>query len=438
MLTDSAKDSESDTRLPDPKLSQRWQWASRAAISFLMQQAVENPEVVSLAAGLVDPASLPVTETRQAVTELLADEKRARQVLQYGTTAGSERLRRILLRHLARQESCAVDDLGISADQLILTTGSQQLLSIAGEILLDPGDICLVASPTYFVFLGVLRGLGAEAIPVETDGDGMRMDSLEQQLQRLDIQGRLDRVKLIYLVSDFENPSGVSLSPERREQVVQIARRWSRSHRMMILEDAAYRELHYDGPENPSVWSFDPSRQTVLYAQTFSKSFSPGVRVGYGVVPKELVAPICDRKGNEDFGSANFNQHLLATVMEMGLYESHLEQVRAAYRRKRDAMLEAAEREFSDRPEVSWVQPHGGLYVWMSLPKNVPTGFDSPLFEQASKREGVMYVPGELCYAPGESGAVPTHQMRLSFGVQTVEGIADGMRRLANAVRAVL
>ncbi|MCA9071300.1 MAG: PLP-dependent aminotransferase family protein, partial [Planctomycetaceae bacterium] len=242
--------------------------------------------------------------------------------------------------------------------------------------------------------------------------------------------------------SYFENPSGVSLSADRREQVVEIARRWSKNHRICILEDAAYRELQYDGPTLPSVWSFDKTRDTVIYTQTFSKSFSPGVRVGYGIVPRDLVSPICDRKGNEDFGSANLNQHLMAQVFESGLYYPHVETVRDSYRLKRDTMLQAAEKYFRDIPGVSWFQPHGGLYVWMTLPEGVPTGFQSPLFEQAVKIEEVMYVPGELCFAADpqrpETESRPQNHMRLSFGVQTPKGIDEGMKRLANAVRAIL
>lgn len=424
------------------RLSQRWQWASKGAISFLMQQGVENPEVLSLAAGLVDPSSLPVEEARQATEKLLQNDSFARIVLQYGTTLGAERLRQELLGHLASQENCRCDELGIGTGQLLLTTGSQQLLSLVGEVLLDPGDICLVASPTYFVFLGVLEGLGAKAVPVATDENGMRMDALEAELARLESEGLLDRVKLIYLVSYYENPSGVSLSLDRRREVVDIARRWSKNHRISILEDAAYRELRYDGPELPSVWSFDDSRENVIYTQTFSKSFAPGVRVGYGVVPKDLVRPICDRKGNEDFGSANFNQHMMAQVFEEGLYYPHVEEVRSSYRLKRNAMLQAAEKYFADIPGVSWFHPHGGLYVWMSLPESVPTGFDSPLFEQAVKVEEVMYVPGELCFAADPNlpanEARPRNHMRLSFGVQSPKGIDTGIKRLANAVRAIL
>lgn len=415
-------------------LSRRWHSAREQAISFLMQQAVENPQVISLAAGLVDFRTLPVAETLAGVTELMAEDDCARHALQYGTTPGADQVRQTILQHFARQERCTVRELGVDVGQVVLTTGSQQLLSLVCEVLLDPGDICLVTDPTYFVFIGNLNGVDAEAIGIASDENGMQTDALEATLRRLDGEGRLDRVKLIYVVSYYDNPRGVSLSAERRREVVEIARRWSRSQRILVLEDAAYRELRYDGPELPSVWSHDESREQVIYTQTFSKSFSPGLRVGFGVLPRDLVGPVCDRKGNEDFGSANFNQRLIGRILESGIYDRHVEEVRGAYAIKRNAMLSAADEFFRELPDVSWVHPAGGLYVWMSLPEQMATGFQSPLFEEAVKRAGVMYVPGELSYPCG----APRNQMRLSFGVQSPDGIREGMRRLARAIQAVM
>lgn len=423
---------ETTTSLPAPVLSQRWKWASRQAISFLMQQGVENPHCVALAAGLVDQATLPVEATRQALERMLADADQARKTLQYATTPGGVPARQAMLRHLARLEGVPTEELGVTADHLVLTTGSQQLLSLLAEVLFDPGDICFVAAPTYFVFLGVLEGVGARAIPVETDEDGMVPEALEAELARVEAAGELHRVKLIYLVSYYENPSGISLSADRREKMVEIARRWSRDHKLYILEDAAYRELHYSGPELPSVWSFDSTHETVILAQTFSKSFSPGVRVGFGVLPADLVGPVCDRKGNEDFGSSNFGQQLITTVLNDGSYQAHVKSLQDAYRLKRDAMLAACDRWCSDLPGVSWVHPDGGLYVWMSVPDDIPTGFGSELFRSATREHGVMYVPGELCHTAGG----PTNQMRLSFGVETPENIDLGIQRLAAAIRA--
>jgi 2-aminoadipate transaminase len=427
------------------RLSRRWHWATGQAISFLMQQAVENPNVISLAAGLVDPSTLPVDETRDVIQSVLGDVSLAQAALQYGTTQGSERMRKQAAALFNRLESLSPDSplatshspLAIDASQIILTTGSQQLLSLVGEVLLDPGDICFVAAPTYFVFLSVLQGLGARTIPIPADEHGMRMDLLEQELERLQAAGELPRVKLIYAVSYYENPSGISLSEERRRELVEIAERWSKDQRIFVLEDAAYRELRYDGPDRRSVWSYDEAKETVILAQTFSKSFSPGLRVGFGIVPKTLVKPVCDRKGNEDFGSSHFSQRLVSAVLESGRYDSHVEQVRSSYREKRDRMLSATEKHFSDLPEVTWVRPEGGLYVWMSLPTRIETGFDSPLFKQATKVDGVMYVPGELSYG-GLAPSRKRNQMRLSFGVESPDRIEEGMRRLAAAVRAVL
>jgi 2-aminoadipate transaminase len=419
---------------PPLALSRRAGFAREPAISFLMQQAVENPQVISLAAGLVDFATLPVAETRAGVADLLADDNRGRQALQYGTTPGPDAVRHTILRHFARQERIDPAQRGLGVSQVVLTTGSQQLLSLVCEVLLDPGDICLVADPTYFVFLGNLNGIGAEPIGVPSDSGGLRTDELEAALRRLDAQGRLDRVKLIYVVSYYDNPRGVSVSAERRREIVEIARRWSRQQRILVLEDAAYRELRYDGPELPSVWSCDASAEHVIYTQTFSKSFSPGLRVGFGILPRDLVGPVCDRKGNEDFGSANFNQRLIGRILESGRYDPHVAEVCAGYTSKRNAMLAAAAAHFGDIPGVSWLTPAGGLYVWMSLPEGVETGFGSPLFAEAVQRAGVMYVPGELSYA----GGTPRNQMRLSFGVQPADGIREGLRRLAMAVRAVV
>lgn len=420
---------------PPVRLSRRAGWSSQGAISYLMEQGVENPDVLSLAAGLVDYSTLPVEETQHAFQTLLADDAVARQVLQYGTSQGSESLRKELLPFFSRLENSTPEELGLTTEDIFLTTGSQQLLSIVCEILFDPGDICLVAAPTYFVFLGAVEGVGARAIPVATDSDGMCPDALEATLRQLEHTGELDKVKLIYLVSYYDNPSGASLSGERRPRMVHLAQKWSKTHRIFILEDAAYREMQYDGFIYPSTWSFDESRETVIYTQTFSKSFSPGVRVGFGLVPESLRKAVNDRKGNEDFGSAHLNQRLIATVLQSGEYEKHLEKVKASYRGKRDAMLAAADEFFSDIPGVRWEHPHGGLYVWMSLPDFIPSGFESKLFDEAVHRQQVMYVPGELCFAPGH---VETNHMRLSFGVLPPEKIREGMRRLSAAVRNVL
>lgn len=414
-------------------LSRRWHWSSQQSISYLMQQGIENPRVLSLAAGFVDPSTLPIDSVRSATDAILGNVETGRAALQYGTTAGSEPLRRALLHHLSDLEGIPVDQLGISQDQLLLTTGSQQLLSLISEVLLDPEDIVLVAAPTYFVFLGTLEGVGARVIPVPTDREGMIPAELDRVLTELHDSGELPRVKLIYVVSYYENPTGGSLAENRREAIVGLAKKWSQSQRICILEDAAYRELRYDGPTLPSLWSYDLERSHVILAMTFSKTFAPGLRTGYGVVPEDLIGPLCDRKGNEDFGSAHLTQSILARVLQGGVYREHVEGLCHSYRKKRDAMLSALDRHFAHMSGVQWERPHGGLYVWLTLPEEIETGFQSDLFRRGVKEEQVMYVPGELFYA-GPMEHRRRSQMRLSYGILAPEGLEEGIRRLSRAV----
>ncbi|MCA9098679.1 MAG: PLP-dependent aminotransferase family protein, partial [Planctomycetaceae bacterium] len=260
---------------------------------------------------------------------------------------------------------------------------------------------------------------------------------LDRILAGFETTGELRRVKLIYVVSYYENPTGGSLAADRREAVVKLAKKWSRGQRICVLEDAAYRELHYDGPTLPSLWSYDRERSHVVLAQTFSKTFAPGLRTGYGIVPRDLVGPLCDRKGNEDFGSAHLTQSILARIMQGGVYREHVAKLCQSYRRKRDAMLGAIDRHFTHLEGVQWERPHGGLYVWMTLPAEIETGFQGELFQRAVKEEQVMYVPGELFYA-GPLEQRPRSQMRLSYGILDEAGLEEGIRRLAQTVAGVM
>jgi len=274
-------------------------------------------------------------------------------------------------------------------------------------------------------------------VTVESDESGMCPHSLNATLQEISDRGELHRVKIVYVVSYYDNPTGISVSEDRRPELLEIVQRFSDDQQILLLEDAAYRELCFAERGAPSIWSFDTAGQTVALAQTFSKCFSPGVRVGIGVLPDWLIKPVCDLKGNQDFGSAHLNQNIVGEVLRNGRFYEHAARVRASYREKAKAMVDTAAEEFADMPEVTWVNPKGGLYVWMSLPKHIQTGFDSELFHIATKQEKVMYVPGELSY-PADMPDRPQHQMRLTFGYQSIDGIKEGIRRLAKAVRQVL
>ncbi len=410
--------------------SQRSAWAADQPIGFLMQKALEHPQLVSLAAGFVDQASLPVEAARSAALSVLEDPALARAALQYGTTAGDPVLRTQILERLRGLDGPAAP--GAKLDQVLLTAGSNQVLWLLADALLNPGDVVLCDAPTYFVFMGIVRNMGARAVGIASDVHGMRPEALEAELEAFAARGELDRVKAIYVVSYFDNPRSVSLSAARRAQVCELAKRYSRQRTLYVIEDAAYRELRFRGADEKSVRSYDREGTHVIYAGTFSKSFSPGVRVGYGVLPESLVTPLLELKGNLDFGSPHFNQRMISKVMERGLYGPHVQTLCDVYERKQRAMLHALDAELGTPGLARYLRPDGGLYVWVELLGGVDTGSRSKLFANAIE-EGVLYVPGEYCFT--DLTSAPRSFMRLSFGVQSEPRIAEGVQRLACAIK---
>jgi len=351
------------------------------AISTLMQMALATPGLISLAAGFVDQQTLPAEMAADEIAAILNDPAEGRRALQYGTTNGDLRLRERIIALLEQNEHVAPGAYQSLVPRTVITTGSQQLLYLTAEALLDPGDIVLVESPTYFVYLGVLASRGVRVVGIDIDEGGLRLDSLEATLARLEAEGVLDRVKLIYTVSEHSNPTGISLAAERRKPLVALARKWSKQGWVYILEDSAYRGLTFDGEEAPSVWSADSEGETVILARTFSKTFSPGLKTGYGILPASLLDPVLRLKGNHDFGSANFSQVLLERLIDRGGYQRHVARLVERYRRKRDVMLESLQESFREwEGAVRWTLPRGGLYVWLSVPEEIDTGPSGPLF----------------------------------------------------------
>ena len=411
----------------------RARWAEGQPISHLMARALENPGLISLAAGFVDGDTLPQEPVRAALSHVLADATSARAALQYGSTAGHPRLRELLLEQVRAEDG---DHGSLTPDRVVVTAGSNQLLHLVSESLLDRGDIVFCTSPTYFVYMGLLSGLGARPVGVASDQEGMVPDALEETFRRYEAAGELDRIKAIYLVPYFDNPAGVTMPLARRIAVVEAARKWSWNTKIHVISDEAYRQLRYSGEDIPSTRVCDESGDTVIVAGTFSKSFSPGIRVGWGLLPEHLVGPVIAQKGNVDFGSPNFNQHLMAKVLELDLFHPHVQRVRAGYQRKQAAMLDAADRFLTPLPDVRWYRPQGGLYVWVYLASSIDTGMDGPLFD-AAIREGVLYVPGEYCY-PAEGEPQQRNAMRLSFGVQSCAKIQEGVEKLSRAIAAAV
>lgn len=414
------------------ELSRRAAWSAGQPISDLMARALAAPNLISLAAGFVDQHTLPVGPTRAALDAILGDDIAAQAALQYGTTHGFGRLREAIREMHLAADGGADSQPPIDLDQIVLTAGSNQLLHAVGECLLDPGDIVLCASPTYFVYLGTLKNMGARAVGVETDENGLVPEALEAALARLEADGQLGRVKAIYVVSYFDNPCGLTVPAQRRAAIVDIARRWSKHGTIYVVADDAYRLLRYAGDDVPSARTFDEAGAHVVQAGTFSKCFSPGIRVGWGILPKSLVESVHNLKGNLDFGSPNFAQHLMHQVLANGLLEPHVEIIRSAYRVKLAAMLAACHEHLSRIDGVHWIEPAGGLYVWLTLPEPIDAGPGGRLFDLALE-EGMLYVPGQFCF-PAEGEPVRRNTIRLSFGVQPPERITEGIQKLARAI----
>ena len=431
------------TPLPLP-LSDQARRTEDSPINALIAAKMANPDLINLAAGLVDEQTLPVGECRAIAQKILSDPRRGRRALQYGTTIGLRPLRQALLAHLEKLEGRPAASMNLTADDILVSTGSQQALYLIAEALLDPGDIVITANPSYFVFTGALASLGADVRAVPMDGDGMDVGAAAGLIEGLEREGVLPRVKFFYTPSYFDNPTGLSLSESRRLELYELAGRASEraGHRVLVLEDAAYRELRYDGPALPSIKSFDPENAYTILTQTFSKPFAPGIKLGYTAMPGDLLDQVLRQKGSHDFGSANLTQEIALEAMTDGSYGTHLEELKAHYRRKRDAMLAALEKHLSGlrtrHPGLTWTHPHGGLYVWLTLPVSVDTSRKGPLYPRCVEA-GVLYVPGVYCFHanPGV-GRCPSHHVRLSFGQVPPDDIEPGIERLAGAVRAVL
>jgi 2-aminoadipate transaminase len=421
------------------------------AISWLMQAALSRPRLVSLAAGFTDNPSLPVAETRALLNQILRSPKTGRPALQYGSTTGDPELRRLTVEHLRELDMegalCrrpqnqgqrhTVPPRIYSPDRLLITSGSQQLLYMTAEALCDEGDIVLVEDPTYFVYLGIAQSRGLSARGVRLEHDGLDLAHLEKVLTSLKRSGDLHRVKLLYLVSYFQNPTGVTTGFEKKCGILTLLKQFERAagHPIYLLEDAAYRELRFNGEDVPSALAAPGTAERVIYAGTFTKPFATGARVGYGLLPEPLFTAVKHIKGNHDFGTANLLQQLFAGALASGTYRKQVARLRTRYAHKARVMKLALEKHFP--PAVEWWEPAGGLYFWARLPHNISTGVKSRFFQTALKND-VLYVPGELCYADDPTRKKPNHEMRLSFGSASEADIREGIRRLGKILRKIV
>lgn len=391
-------------------------------ISWLMRLKLERPDLISLAAGFTDDETLPVTTVRALVNQILARASSGRAALQYGTTAGLPALRGALLDRLRQQDNAT--HARLTTDDVVITNGSQQLLYLITEVLCDPGDVVLVEDPTYFVYLSILQARGVRTATFAS------LAELPAKLEWLKQRGWLSQLKLVYLVTYFRNPTGQTWSWAMKQEAWRVLRHYERAagHPIFILEDAAYRDLRFAGQDIASFKALDSANQRVLYANTLTKPFATGLKVGYGILPPAVRTAVLRAKGNHDFGTASFTQAIMARALASGVYQTHLQRLAQTYRRKCQTLANALGADFPHGV------PEGGLYIWTQTPCGEPTGFRSRLFRRALDA-GVLYVPGELCYAPDATRPVPRQFLRLSFGAPTPRQIREGVRRLRSALR---
>jgi len=366
---------------------------------------LEVPGLISFAGGFPDPRTFP----RERASQLLAEfaETQEASAFQYAPTRG---LAGPLDAVAGRIES--TQGRRPAEDELLITSGSIEALELTGKTFLDAGDTVVVEGPTYLGALMAFRGFAAEIVVVPLDDDGLQVDALERRLA-----GGL-RPKLLYTIPDHQNPAGVSMSTDRREALVELAHR----HGFVIFEDVAYRDLILDGDDLPSLWSLAPD--VVVQAGTTSKTFFPGVRLGWAASPAAVSSQLVSAKQNTDQCAGALGQRFFEEYVRRGYLDEQLAASRALYRSKRDRMLEALER--SMPADVRWTTPHGGFFSWLTLPERR----DAASLAAAAVADGVGIVPGSLFFPDGRGG----DNVRLSFSLVDESQIDAGIATLARLI----
>ncbi|OGO60088.1 MAG: aminotransferase [Chloroflexi bacterium RBG_19FT_COMBO_49_13] len=400
----------------DHRYAQRTQRMTSSAIRELLK-LTEDPEVISFAGGLPAPDVFPVEEFSAACGQVLKDW--GAQALQYGSTEGYLPLREMIARHTARY------GISVNAENILITSGSQQALDLIGKVFINPGDRILVEEPTYLGALQAWNAYGAEYITVPMDENGMVTEALENALR--------SGVKFIYVLPNFQNPTGVTLSLPRRQELIEIADRYG----VPIIEDDPYGQLRYEGENLPTIVSMDNEfrrngsneyRGNVIYLSTFSKTLAPGLRLAWVIAPQQVIRKLGQAKQGADLHTSTFNQIVAYEVARGGFLDRHIWLIRRVYGERRNIMLDAMEELFP--PGVSWTKPQGGLFLWGMLPKGMDT---TEVFKIAVERK-VAFVPGTSFFALGGG----ENTMRLNFSYSNPDQIQIGIERLGNVLKEMI
>lgn len=371
---------------------------------------LKRPGIISFAGGWPDPALFPVDELREAVDHVLVND--SANVLQYGGTGGDERLLSFLRERLHR-----VYGMEVNSDQIMITSGSQQGIFLSDALLLDPGDTIVVEAPTFVGAFGGMQAHQADIVGVTMDENGLDTEALEAILNE-------KRVKVVYTIPEFQNPSGRTMSLARRRRLIELAEQ----HDFIILEDAPYSDLRYEGVPMPPIYTLDTNGRT-FYLGSFSKTLAPQ-RVGWIVAPSKVIQKMTFLKMAMDVNTPTLIQGMIAEFCERGLLEKQIETLKAAYGKKRNAMLGALDRFMP--ADVEWTNPQGGMFVWMTLPE----GMDAEKVFHAALEENVAFVIGSAFFPNAERA--PKNTLRLNFVTPSEEQIVEGLRRLGKVIETLL
>lgn len=367
---------------------------------------VARPEIRSLAGGWPDPEVFPGAELIAIFDQLMRE--RSRELLQYGPTEGLLELRQLILEHLMENQPSP-----LTPDNLLITHGSAQGMSLACQVLIDPGDIVMVGLPTYFGGSGAVAARGGECIGVPVDEEGLDTTALEAKVSALKYRNK--RVKGVYLVPNFQNPAGVTLSLKRRRHVLRLAAEQD----LVIFEDDPYRDLRYDGTALPSLLALDQEGR-VLQLRSLSKIFSPGMRMGWVAGPSEVLSKMTAAKQFADATSNTPSQYLLLEYIKQGLLKKRIQANVDFYRRKRDFMLQQIKTHFP--AEVSWTTPQGGFFIFVRLPE----AWDAAELLQEAVKRNVAFITGQPFFVDGSGH----NTLRLSFSQTSLEDMEVAVREL--------
>ncbi|MGI6170379.1 MAG: PLP-dependent aminotransferase family protein [Butyricicoccus sp.] len=366
-----------------------------------------DPTVISLAAGSPDPVSFPNKEMAKIGSEIFLNE--ADVALQYGTTEGYPKLRELTAKRMKEKYNVGTDN-----DDILITTGGQQSISLFTQVMLNPGDVVVSEDPSFIGALNGFRSMNAKLMSVPMDDEGMRMDKLEELLQTT------PNVKFIYVIPTFQNPTGRTMSLERRKQLLEMARKYD----VLIVEDNPYFELRYEGEFVPTIKSMDTEGR-VIYCGSYSKVLSPGMRLGYCIGAKDIINRMVVCKQVSDVHTNLYFQMLVAHYLEECDLDAHIAEICDNNRVKRDAMIAACEKYFD--PRVTFTRPNGGLFIWAELPE----GYDSFKLCKMISAKKVACVPGNAFLSDDEG---ISNGFRMNFSLPSVEQIETAIQRVGETI----